>query len=298
MAEEAPVPLAVMDVGTNSTRLLVAEVRDRHVGELAREMVITRLGRGVDRTRRFDPFALQRTLQTLADYRDMCVRLGVRAARLVATSATRDAANRSEFLDGVRALFGAEPEVLTGEQEAAAAYLGATYDLPGTQRTLVIDLGGGSTEFILGTGRPEALVSVDIGCVRLTERHVRSDPPTAEEAEAVRADVRHELGKVTAALDPRSAGRVVGVAGTVTTVTALALDLQAYERRLIHRATIPASAISAVAARLTSMTVAERGALPNIASSPSRAGGRSWASAIVRASECVRVTRTQPEART
>jgi exopolyphosphatase / guanosine-5'-triphosphate,3'-diphosphate pyrophosphatase len=259
--------LAALDVGTNSTRLLVADVADGAVvAELTREMVITRLGKGVDRTGRFDPAALARTLEVLAGYAETCRRLGVERRRLVATSATRDAADRQLFLDGVRDLLGVEAEVLTGRAEAAAAYRGATADLEGDQATLVVDIGGGSTEFILGAGtRLRAAVSLDVGCVRLFERHLRHDPPTAAEVAALRADAATHLARVGEVLDPASADRVVGVAGTVTTVTAIALGLEAYDPGRIHRAVLDAAEVAATAEKLAAMTVAERAALPVMA---------------------------------
>jgi exopolyphosphatase/guanosine-5'-triphosphate,3'-diphosphate pyrophosphatase len=257
--------LAAFDVGTNSTRLLVADVDGGGiVAEHTREMVITRLGKGVDRTGRFDPAALARTLEVLAGYAGTCRRLGVARRRLVATSATRDAADRQAFLDGVRDLLGVDAEVLTGRAEAATAYRGATATLEGDLPTLVVDIGGGSTELILGDGRDaRAMISLDIGCVRLFERHLHHDPPTAAEAAALRADVAAHLATVAGVLDPAAAGRVVGVAGTVTTVTAIGLD--AYDPRRIHRATLDAAEIAAVADKLAAMTVAERAALPVMA---------------------------------
>jgi exopolyphosphatase / guanosine-5'-triphosphate,3'-diphosphate pyrophosphatase len=273
--------LAALDVGTNSTRLLVADVAGGAiVAEHAREMVITRLGKGVDRTGRFDPAALARTLEVLAGYAATCRRLGVERRRLVATSATRDAADRQVFLDGVRDLLGVEAKVLTGQAEAAAAYRGATAGvrggradprpggpgLDGDQPTLVVDIGGGSTELILGDGTTSrAMVSLDIGCVRLFERHLHSDPPAAAEVAALRADVAAHLARVAEMLDPAAAARVVGVAGTVTTVTAIALGLDTYDPRRIHRATVDASEIAAAADKLAAMTVAERAALPVMA---------------------------------
>jgi exopolyphosphatase/guanosine-5'-triphosphate,3'-diphosphate pyrophosphatase len=259
--------LAAVDVGTNSTRLLVADVEGgRVVAEHAREMIITRLGKGVDRTGRFDPAALRRTLDVLAGYGATCRRLGVQGRRVVATSATRDAGNRQELLDGVRALLGVEAEVLSGEAEAATAYRGATHDLPGDGRTLVVDIGGGSTELILGTTRnPEAMVSLDLGCVRLHERHLHTDPPTAAEVAALRADAAAQLARVTGTLDPASAERVVGVAGTITTVTAIGLGLDVYDPRRIHRSALSAAEIAAVAEKLAAMTVAERAAIPVMA---------------------------------
>jgi exopolyphosphatase/guanosine-5'-triphosphate,3'-diphosphate pyrophosphatase len=273
--------LAAFDVGTNSTRLLVADVDGGEiVAEHAREMVITRLGKGVDRTGRFDPAALARTLEVLAGYAETCRRLGVARRRLVATSATRDAADRRAFLDGVRDLLGVDAEVLTGQAEAATAYRGATAGgvrggragppdasgLDGDQATLVVDIGGGSTELILGDGTAaKAMVSLDIGCVRLFERHLHSDPPAPAEVAALRADVAEHLDRVAEVLDPAAAGRVVGVAGTVTTVTAIALGLDAYDPRRIHRQTLDAADIGAVAGKLAAMTVAERAALPVMA---------------------------------
>jgi exopolyphosphatase/guanosine-5'-triphosphate,3'-diphosphate pyrophosphatase len=259
--------LAALDVGTNSTRLLVADVdRGEIVAEHAREMVITRLGKGVDRSGRFDPAALARTLEVLAGYAETCRRLGVARRRLVATSATRDAADRRAFLDGVRDLLGVEAEVLTGEAEAAAAYRGATATLDGDQATLVVDIGGGSTELICGHGgRARAMVSLDIGCVRLYERHLHHDPPAAAEVAALRAEVAAQLAGVAGVLDPAAAERVVGVAGTVTTVTAIALGLDRYDPRRIHRATLDAAEVAAVAGKLAAMTVAERAALPVMA---------------------------------
>jgi exopolyphosphatase / guanosine-5'-triphosphate,3'-diphosphate pyrophosphatase len=260
------VRLAAVDVGTNSTRLLVADVDgDRILHQLEREMVITRLGRGVDRTRRFEPASLRRTLDVLGDYAERCRRLGVEATRVVATSATRDATNRDEFLGGVRELFGVDAEVLSGDEEAATGYLGAIHDLGGDERTLVIDIGGGSTEFIIGNHDPEAMLSIDIGCVRLLERHLSSDPPTPGEVAALRADVREHLEKVLDVLDPSTARRVVGVAGTVTTVAALTLGLDAYDPERIHHAEITAAGVHETAERLVAMTIAERAALPVMA---------------------------------
>jgi exopolyphosphatase/guanosine-5'-triphosphate,3'-diphosphate pyrophosphatase len=245
---------------------VVADVAgDRVVEQHAREMVITRLGKGVDRTRRLDPTALERTLRVLSSYAELCARLGVEATRVVATSATRDAVNREEFLDGVRRRFGVDAEVLSGEREAATTYAGATHDLPGDERTLVIDIGGGSTEFILGNREPAAMLSIDVGCVRLFERHLASDPPAPEEVAALRRDVREHLAKVPEVLDPGTARRVVGVAGTVTTVTAIALGLERYDPERIHHAAVDSRRIGQTAERLAAMTIAQRAALPVMA---------------------------------
>jgi exopolyphosphatase / guanosine-5'-triphosphate,3'-diphosphate pyrophosphatase len=259
--------LAALDVGTNSTRLLVADVEGGAVvAEHVREMVITRLGKSVDRTGRFDPAALDRTLEVLAGYAETCRRLGVERRRLVATSATRDAADRQVFLDGVRDLLGVDAEVLTGQAEAAAAYRGATAGLADDRPTLVVDIGGGSTELILGDGATaRASVSLDIGCVRLFERHLHGDPPHPAEVAALRADVGGHLAGMGEVLDPAAAERVVGVAGTVTTVTAIAFGLDAYDPRRIHHQTLNAAEIGAVAEKLAAMTVAERAAMPVMA---------------------------------
>jgi exopolyphosphatase/guanosine-5'-triphosphate,3'-diphosphate pyrophosphatase len=268
--------LASMDVGTNSTRLLVADVDGgRIVAEVDRDMVITRLGKGVDRTRRLDPAALARTLEVIADYAERCRKAGAEAVRVAATSATRDAVNTDEFLDGVRRLVGVEPEVLSGSEEAATAFLGATWDLPGDMvggdgPVLVFDIGGGSTELILGhldapADQAPRAVSVDVGSVRLTERHVGHDPPTADEIAAVKADATGELaaaaGQVAWA-GPDGVGAVVGVAGTVTTLTAINLGLTAYDPSRVHRTTLTIDQVRATTARLCSMTVAEKAALP------------------------------------
>jgi exopolyphosphatase / guanosine-5'-triphosphate,3'-diphosphate pyrophosphatase len=259
--------LAALDVGTNSTRLLVADVEGGAVvAEHVREMVITRLGKSVDRTGRFDPAALDRTLEVLAGYAETCRRLGVERRRLVATSATRDAADRQVFLDGVRDLLGVDAEVLTGQAEAAAAYRGATAGLADDRPTVVVDIGGGSTELILGDGATaRASVSLDIGCVRLFERHLHGDPPHPAEVAALRADVGGHLAGMGEVLDPAAAERVVGVAGTVTTVTAIAFGLDAYDPRRIHHQTLNAAEIGAVAEKLAAMTVAERAAMPVMA---------------------------------
>lgn len=263
-----------MDVGTNSTRLLVADVDGgKIVAEHAREMVITRLGKGVDATRRLDPAALARTLEVIRGYAATCEQLGVEAVRIAATSAARDARNAADFTGGVHAILGTEPEVLTGNQEAAASFLGATYDLPGpAASTLVFDIGGGSTELMVGqpgAGDVPWAHSIDIGSVRLTERHVTGDPLGADDVAAVRADAERELAAVLPALrsrlqpapgDPHP--RAVGVAGTVTTVTAVSLDLPAYDSARVHRATLTAATVAATADRLCAMTVAQKAALP------------------------------------
>ncbi|MFF9146298.1 exopolyphosphatase [Streptomyces sp. NPDC014861] len=258
--------VAGIDCGTNSIRLLVADVHPEtgELVELDRRMTIVRLGQGVDRTGRLAPEALERTFAACRAYAEVIRELGAERIRFVATSASRDAENRQEFVDGVVAILGVEPEVITGDQEAAFSFTGATGELPDSESYLVVDIGGGSTEFVTGNRHVEAARSVDIGCVRLTERHVRHDPPTAEEAEAIRADVRAALD-LAAETVPLAAGRtLVGLAGSVTTVAAIALGLPAYDSGKIHHARITAGQVAAVTSRLLSSTHDERAAIPVI----------------------------------
>ena len=263
--------LASIDVGTNSTRLLIADAEaGRITAQVDRDMVITRLGKGVDASRRFDPGALARTLGVVEDYAGRCRAAGVEAVRVAATSATRDAANRDEFLDGVRRLVGAEPEVLSGADEAATSFLGATWDLEltGGGALLVFDIGGGSTELIMGHSGAAAdprAVSVDVGSVRLTERHVRGDPPGRAEIDAVRADASGHLARAAEAVGWPGRGRVggvIGVAGTCTTVSGISLGLTAYDPDRVHRSTLSRKQADRTTARLCAMTVAEKAAIP------------------------------------
>jgi exopolyphosphatase/guanosine-5'-triphosphate,3'-diphosphate pyrophosphatase len=269
--------VAAIDCGTNSIRLLVADVpaEGAHT-DLLRRMEVVRLGEGVDATGRLAPQAIERTRVALAEYATVARDLGAVDVRMVATSASRDAANRADFEDMVRATLGRLPDVIPGQEEAELSFLGATASLDAAARAhgaepprppfLVVDIGGGSTEFIAGVGvTARAMVSLDIGCVRLFERHLHTDPPTAAEVAALRADVAAHLDRVGEVLDPAVAERVVGVAGTVTTVTAIALGLEAYDPRRIHLATVDAAQIAATAEKLAAMTVAERAALPVMA---------------------------------
>jgi len=267
--------VAAVDVGTNSVRLLVAERAALPSGQAAagragaaplrtveREMRITRLGRGVDSTGRLDDAALARTLDALTDYAARWRELDAQRVRITATSAVRDASDRERFFSGVRSRTGVDAEVLSGEQEGAAAFLGATGQLHGEPTPfLVVDIGGGSTEFILGRRSPEAMTSRQLGCVRLTERTLGGDPPTPEEVSRARAVVEAELDEVEAAVRPQRAATVVGVAGTATTIAALHLGLPAYLPERIHGTRVPAAAVSALTARLLAMTAAERAAL-------------------------------------
>ncbi|MCL6550863.1 MAG: Ppx/GppA family phosphatase [Acidothermus cellulolyticus] len=255
---------AAIDCGTNSLRLLIADVDGGQMRELVRRMRIVRLGAGVDRSRRLDPAAVQRTLEVCREYAAEIRHLGAEVLRFAATSATRDAANRDEFFRGVRDILGVEPEVISGDEEARLSFLGATHDLSGLTGVpapfLVVDIGGGSTEFVLGTAEPEAAVSVNIGCVRLTERHVRHDPPTAAEIEALRRDVEQGLDEAARVVPLQTAATVVGLAGSVTTVAALALGLDTYDPRRVHHARIPADVVHEITEDLLRSTRAERAA--------------------------------------
>ncbi|MEU4081102.1 exopolyphosphatase [Streptomyces venezuelae] len=258
--------VAGIDCGTNSIRLLVADVHPDtgDLIELDRRMTIVRLGQGVDKTGRLAPEALERTFAACRAYAEVIKELGAEKLRFVATSASRDAENRADFVNGVVEILGVEPEVITGDQEAEFSFTGATGELHGDDRRLVVDIGGGSTEFVVGNRHVEAARSVDIGCVRLTERHVRHDPPTAEEADAIRADVRAALDLAAEAVPIDSAETLVGLAGSVTTVAAIALGLPAYDSEKIHHARISAAQVAEVADRLLASTHAERAAIPVI----------------------------------
>jgi exopolyphosphatase/guanosine-5'-triphosphate,3'-diphosphate pyrophosphatase len=287
-----PVRVAAIDCGTNSLRLLVADV-DPAAGRLTdveRRMEIVRLGQGVDSTGRLAPEALERTLRALRGYARVIGDRSATAVRMVATSATRDAANAADFVHGVSGVLGLEPEVLSGEEEAYLSFVGATAEFgggsarPGGGPYLVVDIGGGSTEFVLGDGQPPAdrapadrasadlitgaagpagisAVSVDIGCVRLTERHLHSDPPRPAEISAAAADIDAALDAVAGALPVTDARTLVGLAGSVTTVAGLALGLGEYDSARIHHARISAGQVAEQTRRLLSQTREERAAL-------------------------------------
>ncbi|MFF9017962.1 exopolyphosphatase [Streptomyces sp. NPDC014870] len=256
--------VAGIDCGTNSIRLLVADL-DPETGELVeldRRMKVVRLGQGVDRTGRLAPEALERTFAACREYAAVIKELGAEKLRFVATSASRDAENRAEFVSGVLDILGVEPEVITGDQEAELSFTGATGELHGTEKYLVVDIGGGSTEFVVGNSHVEAARSVDIGCVRLTERHVRSDPPAADEVAAIRADIRAALDLAEETVPIREAGTLVGLAGSVTTVAAIALGLPEYESEKIHHSRVPYEKVAEIVERLLASTHDERAAIP------------------------------------
>jgi exopolyphosphatase/guanosine-5'-triphosphate,3'-diphosphate pyrophosphatase len=256
--------VAAIDCGTNSIRLLIAD-DDEAAGRLtdvARRSRIVRLGQDVDRTGRLAPEAVERVRVALVDYAGLCTELGVQRVRMVATSATRDADNREDFRSMVRATLGVEPEVISGREEADLSFAGALRDLPDETAPpprVVVDVGGGSTELVLGDrAAVTAGYSMDIGSVRLTERHLRADPPTAEQVAAARADIRAALAQARAEVPVRQARSLIGVSGSVTTVAGLALRLDKYDPYRIHHARIPAADVRAVATDLLGSTRAQR----------------------------------------
>ncbi|MFH5824390.1 exopolyphosphatase [Georgenia sp. AZ-5] len=260
--------VAAIDCGTNSIRLLIADVgpagSSPRLTDVLRRMEVVRLGQGVDRTGRLDPTALARTLDAARGYARLCEEHGVERTRFVATSATRDAANRQDFVDGVREALGVEPEVITGEEEAALSFAGAASVIDPAVRPgpyLVVDIGGGSTELVLGDGVPLVSYSMDVGCVRLTERHLLDDPPSEAQQEAARADVRTMLDAAAAVVPLGRARTLVGLAGSVTTVTAHALGLPAYDPHAIDGAALPVATVLASCAALLGADHAERAAM-------------------------------------
>ncbi|MFF8397663.1 exopolyphosphatase [Streptomyces sp. NPDC016172] len=267
--------VAAVDCGTNSIRLLVADA-DPATGELVdldRRMTIVRLGQGVDRTGRLAPEALQRTFAACREYAGIIKEHGAERLRFVATSASRDAENRDEFVRGVLDILGVEPEVITGDQEAEFSFTGATKELAGGDHLpkpyLVVDIGGGSTEFVVGDDRVRAARSVDIGCVRMTERHlardgVVSDPPSEEQIAAMRADIEAALDLAEQTVPLREARTLVGLAGSVTTVSAIAQELPEYDSEAIHHSRVSHDRVREITEWLLRSTHAERAAVPSM----------------------------------
>ncbi|ORC15404.1 MULTISPECIES: Ppx/GppA phosphatase family protein [Rothia] len=260
--------VGAIDCGTNSIRLLIADVQATETGpaliDRERHMKIVRLGKGVDATGWLAKESLERTFAATRDYAQLLDEYGVTDVRFAATSATRDAGNRQIFIDGIRNILGVEPEVITGHEEAELSFAGAVSSVGNTdEMTLVIDLGGGSTEFVLGNKDGVAAArSVDIGCVRMTERHISSDPANVTQVSRVIADTDRAIATALGSVDLAAARRVVGVAGTVTTVAAHALGLNSYDPEKIDRSEISIKDISRAAADMVSMTGNQRAALP------------------------------------
>jgi exopolyphosphatase/guanosine-5'-triphosphate,3'-diphosphate pyrophosphatase len=276
--------VAAIDCGTNSLRLLVADLypQSARLVDVHRRMEIVRLGQGVDATGRLAPEALERTFRVLIEYATTIADSDAQNVRMVATSASRDASNADEFSSGVRRILRTDPEVITGAQEAQLSFSGATAELAGDDAGaggaggagsrpeppfLVVDIGGGSTEFVLGKpgdGADLAAISMNIGCVRLTERHFRTDPPTQDQVAAATADIDEALIKAALAVPVAEANTLVGLAGSVTTLTAIALDLSAYDPGQVHHARISAERLHEVTQLLLSQTRDERAASPVI----------------------------------
>jgi len=237
--------VAAIDIGTNSTRLLVADVDDP-TGPLTtidRRTRITRLGQGVNETRRLDPEAIARTLAVLDEYAQAIREHGAQRVRMTATSASRDASNRADFFDPAERLVGVRPELISGEEEAVLEFTGATNGLAEPEPYLLIDVGGGSTEFIAGAARPDGLISVDIGCVRLTEQYLHSDPPTPEELSVAVSAVRDFLADVDRAVPGAAhAKTLIGTAGTVWTMGAIELGVDASDSARIHHSRLSRAA--------------------------------------------------------
>ncbi|MFJ2742624.1 exopolyphosphatase [Streptomyces sp. NPDC087440] len=258
--------VAAVDCGTNSIRLLVADANPE-TGELVdldRRMTIVRLGQGVDRTGRLAPEALERTFAACREYAEVIKAHGAEKVRFVATSASRDAENRDDFVSGVLEILGVEPKVISGDQEAAFSFTGATKELTGSgEDYLVVDIGGGSTELVVGRESVAAARSVDIGCVRLTERHQPSAPATPEQVAAIRADIAAalDLAAETVPLTDRPR-TLVGLAGSVTTIAAIALGLAEYDWQAIHHARIPYEKVREITASLVGATHDEKAAIP------------------------------------
>jgi exopolyphosphatase/guanosine-5'-triphosphate,3'-diphosphate pyrophosphatase len=262
MVEEQSMRVAAIDCGTNSIRLLIADIEGSSFREVVRDMEIVRLGQGVDQTGQFHPDAIARTLSAVDKFAAEIAKRGVEKIRFCATSATRDATNRHLFVDGVRERLGIEPEVISGDEEAALSFAGAIQDLdPSIGPFLVVDIGGGSTEFVFGTSSVEAARSVNIGCVRMSERHFANDPATAAQVELARTDIQAAIAQAAAEVPITQAKTLVAVAGTATTVAAAALDLSEYDRYAIHLARISATQVHEASAMFLTSNREQRLAL-------------------------------------
>ena len=256
--------VAAIDCGTNSLRLLMADIDGGTMHELSRVMRIVRLGQGVDATGRFAEEALERTFAVCDEYAASCRDNGAEHIRFVATSASRDASNRDVFIEGVRERFGVAPEVISGDEEAGLSFAGATRELVGREPApyLVVDIGGGSTEFVVGTDSPEFARSINIGCVRMTERHQLAERPSAEMIDDAIADIDASIALAQQAVPLERAGTFVAVAGSATTVAAMVLQLPQYDADAIHLTRLSLQQVRDASAAFLSMTSTERAALP------------------------------------
>ena len=247
--------VAAIDCGTNSIRLLIADIAGDNFKEVLRTMEIVRLGQGVDQNKAFHPDAIDRTLKAVELFRDQIASKGVEKIRFCATSATRDASNRNLFIDGVRDILGIEVEVIPGEEEAELSFIGATKELRQSDAPfLVVDIGGGSTEFVFGSEKVDFAKSVNIGCVRMSERHLNTQPPSMAQIAQAIIDIDIAITQAAAVVPITTAKTLVAVAGTATTVAAAALELTDYDRHLIHLSRISSDKVHKVAASFQSMS--------------------------------------------
>lgn len=247
--------VAAIDCGTNSIRLLIADITNGNFREVVRDMEIVRLGQGVDQTKSFHPDAIARTLAATEKFSMQIKSKGVEKIRFCATSATRDATNRDLFIDGVRQILGVEVEVIPGEEEAALSFSGATKELNQNESPfLVVDIGGGSTEFVIGASEVAQAKSVNIGCVRMSERHLNQQPPTSAQIHAAITDIDMAIADAARVVPITTAQTLVAVAGTATTVAAAALELTTYDRHAIHLSRISAEKVHKVAAIFQQLT--------------------------------------------
>jgi exopolyphosphatase/guanosine-5'-triphosphate,3'-diphosphate pyrophosphatase len=262
MVEERTMRVAAIDCGTNSIRLLIADIEGDSFREVTRLMEVVRLGQGVDKTGQFHPDAITRTLAAVDLYAAEIAKRGVEKIRFCATSATRDATNRDIFIEGVFERLGVRPEVISGEEEASLSFLGATRDLPPSDGPfLVIDIGGGSTEFVLGTDKVEFAKSVNIGCVRMSERHFTHDLPDSGQVASATEDIDEAIAQAAKIVPITTAKTLIAVAGTATTVAAAALELPTYDRYAIHLSRIPAEQVHAASKMFLRSSQEERAAL-------------------------------------
>ena len=254
--------VAAIDCGTNSIRLLIADITGDNFQEITREMEIVRLGQGVDATGKFDPEAIERTLTATRRYAEIIASKGVEKIRFCATSATRDASNRDLFIDGVREILGIEPEVIPGTEEAELSFIGATKGLTHTESPyLVVDIGGGSTEFVLGDSEVKYAKSVNIGCVRMSERHLNKAPQDPLAVQKAIQDIDDAIAEAAYIVPIKEAKTLIAVAGTATTVAAAALGLSEYDRHAIHLSRIPAAKVIEIAQMFALMSREEIAAL-------------------------------------
>lgn len=281
--------VAAVDIGTNSTRLLIADLDDGHLREIDRQVVVTGLGRGVDAGRVLSETAIARTVEVLAGYGAAIDTLGVERARAAATSATRDAANSAAFLDRAAVALGFRPDVVDGTTEARLGFRGATLGIAGPAPYLMIDPGGGSTEFVFGTDSPQSVHSVDIGSVRLTERAL-PDRPADQGAVLAAAGIADAI--LAAVVLPGEPGTVIGVGGTYTSLSAIVMDLEVYDRGRVHGSVLTLEDLGQMVRRLAGLTVEEAAAIPSL--DPARAqvilGGAVVAEAALRRSGCGEIT--------